>query len=105
MATFRGIAKDAGLNPVICTHCGRKVKTDALIDNLWAKVMERLKGGEAVSIKRFGSFIARKMKPRKFTEPQAEFSGVEGFGARNVLRFTQSGAARAYLNEGEKNGG
>ena len=105
MATFRRVAKEAGLNPVVCSHCGRKVKTDALIDNLWAKVLERLKGGESVSIKNFGSFMARMMKPRKLTESQAEFSGVEGFGARNVLRFKQSGAARAYLNQGENNGG
>ena len=105
MATFRRIAKEAGLNPVICPHCGRKVKTDALIDNLWAKVVERLKDGESVSIKNFGSFIARLMKPRKFAGPQVEFSGVEGFGARTVLRFKQSGAVRAHLNHGENDGG
>lgn len=104
MATFRRMAKEAGLNPVICTHCGRKVRTDALISNLWAKITERLKAGETVYMKGFGSFAARLMRPRKFTKPQAEFSGVEGFGARYVLRFTQSAAMRAKLNDGENDG-
>jgi nucleoid DNA-binding protein len=103
-STFRGIAKDAGLNPVVCTHCGRKVRTDALIDNLWAKLKQRLKEGDSVSIKHFGSFVVKLLKPRKFNEAQREALGVEGFDARNVIRFQQSRDMPEFLNQGKEDG-
>lgn len=104
MAGFYDIAKEVGLYPVEVEKgedgkVPRKISTDAAFDELWDRVIERLKGGEKVAVRGFGTFQAKLLKGRTLSSPLLE-GGTGSFDDRLVIRFHASTQAKAKINEG-----
>jgi nucleoid DNA-binding protein len=96
MSRIGDVAREAGLNPVTCAHCGKATATDFALETFFRKILEHVKAGEAVHIKNFGVFRQQKLKGRKLKTPLVE---VTEFEDSIVIRFKQSANAKAFLNE------
>jgi nucleoid DNA-binding protein len=89
MAGMHSVAKPAGVK-------------DAQGYALFASILARVKSGERVYIKDFGTFWAVKRKARTITSPQIP-GGTAEIPERMVLRFRPSPITRQVLN-GKKGG-
>jgi nucleoid DNA-binding protein len=97
MSTIQKAARHAGVDQVICPHCGSKFSTIDTIKLFFNGVLEMLRRGERVSIPGFGSFNAKLWQGRSHKTPIIP-GGVLQFGDTWVVRFKQSKNARTYLN-------
>lgn len=100
MAGFIDVAKEVGLSPVV-TPDGEKVSTNDSFEQLWLAILDKLKTGESVAIRGFGTFNAKLLKGRKLQSPLLA-GGVGEFSDRLVIRFHASPQAKAYINRAEK---
>ena len=62
------VAREAGLHPLVCPHCGKKVRTIKAIDLMFRVIVNRLRLGDVVKIRFFGSFERRLHKARGITK-------------------------------------
>jgi nucleoid DNA-binding protein len=62
MAKLKTIAREAGLNPLTCPMCGRRVRTDSAIRLLFTRLLQYVLNGEAVTIRGFGRFVRRETR-------------------------------------------
>lgn len=62
------LARDSGLNPMVCPHCGRKVRTLSALLLLFRQIVKRLASGEVVRVKGFGTFKTKLRKARGVTK-------------------------------------
>ena len=90
MSALPEIAREAGLNPVICPYCGRKVSTLAALDLFFRSILRRILRGETVRIRNFGQFRAYLRKARGVTKTA---------GPKVVAKFTPAAATKRYLND------
>ena len=96
MSGMNEVAKESGVNPVECSHCGRKTYTDRVLSRFFQVILDRVAKGETVHIKNFGTFEAKELKGRKYKKPLN--NRTDGFEDQLVLRFRQSLNAKNYLN-------
>lgn len=89
MSALPEIAREAGLDPLVCPYCHRKVGVIEAVDLLFRVILERVKRGEAVQIRGFGTFKRRWHIPRGITKAA---------GGRHVLTFNAVQTAKEYLN-------
>lgn len=87
--TFGDLKREAGLDPVLCPHCGRKVSTRSAILFLFAGIVERLRKKHDVRIPGFGTFKTRVFKARGITKAA---------GDRIVVGFEASKPVKKILN-------
>lgn len=85
--TFGDLTREAGLDPILCPHCGRKVKTRQAILLLFAGIVERLRKKHSVMIPGFGAFKTRIFKARGITKTAGD-RVVVGFEASKPVKRT-----------------
>ena len=95
MSRIVNIAKEVGLHPVTCSHCGKATNTDSAIDAFFLAILEHIRNGEEVHVKNFGVFRPQMLKGRILSSPLVN---VDGFKDSMVLRFRQSLKAKDVLN-------
>ena len=83
------LAKDSGLNPMMCPHCGRKVRVLSALTLLFRQIVRRLASGEIVRIKAFGTFKTKMHKARGITKEA---------GDRLVVGFEPVPAVKRKIN-------
>lgn len=88
MAALPELTREAGLDPVLCPHCGRRVQTIDAVDLLFRLVLGRIRKGETVSIRRFGSFRAVKRTGRGIAKDHGDYL---------VIRFRATRQAKEVL--------
>jgi nucleoid DNA-binding protein len=88
MATLPELARAAGLDPVLCPHCGRRVQTLDAVDLMFSAILHKIRGGETVSIRQFGSFCLVHRVGRGL--------GAAA-GSYPVIRFTAAAHAKAVI--------
>ena len=71
--TLEQLAADAGLHPVACPHCGKKVSALQLFDDLFWAIAEAIKAGGFVSVHNWGSFIPSSYKASGSLEKKNRF--------------------------------
>ena len=90
------IAAEAGASPIKCPHCRRKINNDKALWRFFELILERIRSGEEVVIKNFGSFrplhVEKRKLPKGFGKKKSE--------KRLVVGFRNSRNAKAFLNEG-----
>lgn len=62
------LARDSGLNPMVCPHCGRKIRTLPALLLMFRQIVKRLAHGEIVKVKSFGTFKTKLRKARGVTK-------------------------------------
>lgn len=97
MSNIQKVAKEAGVDNVMCPHCGSKFPTKELIDKFFKGVLELLRRGDRVNIGGFGAFKSALWKGRTHKTPIIP-GGVLTFKDTWVVRFKLSGKARDYIN-------
>lgn len=97
MANTSRVAKEAGVERVVCPRCGSRFRTDELLDRFFKGLIELLRRGEEVRIKGFGVFGARIWKGRTLKTPLIPGGGCK-FPDTWVVRFRLSLAARNEIN-------
>jgi len=102
MSTIVKAAKEAGVDQVICPHCGSKFSTAETIRRFFTSILELLRRGERVSVPDFGIFKAIIWKGRSHSTPIIP-GGTLTFSDTWILKFKQSKKAREFLNA--KSGG
>jgi nucleoid DNA-binding protein len=95
MSRIINVAKEVGLHPVTCSHCGKATDTDNALDAFFRAILEHVRVGEEVHVKNFGVFRQQILKGRKLNTPLVD---VEEFGDSIVIRFKQSANAKQVLN-------
>ncbi len=90
MSGLREIAREVGLDPIVCTQCGRKIRTLNALNLLFRRVLERLKTGQTVNIHKFGAFKTRLHKARGLAKDS---------GDRWVVGFHLVPSAKRLLNK------
>lgn len=90
MSVLPEVAREAGLDPVVCPWCGRKVSTLEALDLFFQLILRRIRRGETVKIRDFGQFRAYLRKARGVTKTA---------GPKVVARFTPAAAAKRFLNQ------
>ncbi len=101
------VARDAGLNPVTCPHCGLRIRTGAaLFEGLFRAILERVRAGEEVMVKRFGVFRRAVTRGRVHAPGTTRVMGSKVYDAggkrsEDVARvaFRQSRSAKAIINK------
>lgn len=88
MAALPELARAVGLDPVLCPHCGRRVHTLDAIDLLFRTILERVRKGEAVTIRRFGTFRAARRVGRGIGKDVGDYV---------VIRFRASPRAKEVI--------
>lgn len=94
MAVLSELVKQSGLNPITCSHCGKRTKTGGVIKAFFRMILEKVKKGEKVRIDGFGVFYTTERKGGRFAEP---LMGVEEFPPYLVFRFRASALAKKFL--------
>ncbi len=97
MATFKEVAREAGLNPMLCPHCGRHFSTNNVIKELFRRVLAYIVAGHEVRISHLGTFVTKIVKGRTLRTPIME-GGEVTYGDRKVLTFKQTKAVKGILN-------
>lgn len=97
MSSAQDIAKQAGLNPVICGECSNKIKTKDPIEAFFQILLDEVGDGKRVIIPGLGTFSTRLMKGRTVESPALP-GGKATFGDQTILRFRPSEHARRFLN-------
>jgi len=87
MAGTHDIARDAGMK-------------DTEIKNVFNAIIARVKAGERVLIKDFGTFENKHVKERMIKSPQIP-NGEAKVEAHNVVKYRPSPVTKAILNGGE----
>lgn len=100
MAGLTDVAKEAGLDPIVCEHCGNRIRTSNVLRRLFEGILKRVKAGEHIQVMGFGTFYTRVLKGRKLKSNMVG-DGNKEFGDMLILKFSQSPKARSKLN-GEK---
>ena len=88
--TFGELKREAGLDPVLCPHCGRKVSTKEAVGLLFRAIVEQLRAGHEVRIPGFGTFKTRIFKARGITKAS---------GDRTIAGFEASKPVKRILNQ------
>lgn len=83
------LARDSGLNPMVCPHCGRKVHTLPALLLLFRQIVKRLAAGEVVRVKGFGTFKTRVHKAKGVTKEA---------GDRRFVRFEPTPKVKREIN-------
>lgn len=91
------VAREVGLEPIVCTHCGHPVKTGRLIVALFEMVVEHMIAGHRVVIENFGSFGVVTRAARKFSSPL--YPDIHEIGQTSFISFTQSSGLRPKIRE------
>jgi nucleoid DNA-binding protein len=97
MSTIQKAAKEAGVDQVICPHCGAKFSTAETIKRFFKGVLELIRRGERVTIPDFGNFKAIIWKGRSHSTPIIP-GGKLSFKDTWILKFKQGKNAREFLN-------
>lgn len=87
--TFGDLTREAGLDPVLCPYCGRKVSTKKALVLLFRAIVERLRTKHDVRIPSFGTFKTRLYKARGITKAA---------GDRIIVGFEASKPVKKILN-------
>ena len=103
MSSAQDIAKQAGLNPVICGECSNKIKTKDPIEAFFQILLDEVREGKRVIIPGLGTFSTRLMKGRTVESPALP-GGKATFGDQIILRFRPAEHARRFLNPDKKTG-
>lgn len=88
MAALPELTRAVGLDPMLCPHCERRVQTTDAIDLLFRTILVKLRKGETVSIRRFGSFRAVRRIGRGVGKDVGEYT---------VIRFRAAGKAKEVI--------
>lgn len=99
MSGFMDAASEAGLAPVACRECGAKVATQDAFKRLFHVIMDRLKAGETVQIKGFGTFRAKLLKGRTMSSKLVD-GGETSFGDKLLIKFQSAPQAKQYMSAG-----
>lgn len=97
MSGLMDAAAEAGLAPVACRECGAKVATNDAFQRLFQIIMDRLKTGETVQVKGFGTFRAKLLKGRTMSSPLVE-GGQTSFGDKLLIKFHSAPVAKKYMS-------
>jgi len=97
MAGVGEVAKEAGLNPVRCPHCGKKFGTTRVIARFFRLVANYCQHGERVILKDFGTFFCKTHKGRTLKTPLMK-GGKVTFKDSLVLTFKQSSVIKDVIN-------
>lgn len=97
MSTIQKAAAEAGVDQVICPHCGSKFSTTETIKRFFAGVLEVVRRGERVSVPGFGIFKAILWKGQSHDTPIIP-GGKLSYPDIWILKFKQSSTARKFLN-------
>lgn len=62
------LAKDAGLHPLVCPHCGRKFSAFSAVELLFKELVRRLAAHGEVKIRLLGTFRVKVHKARGITK-------------------------------------
>ena len=109
MAGIADIASTAGLDPVSCPHCGRRIRTGAKVfENLFRAILRHVREGGDVQVRGFGIFRRFVYPARTHAEGVTRRMGNKVYDASGeksapVLRisFKPSKRAKAFLNKKE----
>lgn len=93
MATLPDIAREVGLDPLVCGACGQQVRTTRVLRDLFDLILARLRAGETVKVRGFGTFRPAVHTPRGFARH------IES--ARRVVRFSLTRSAKHVLNRSD----
>ena len=96
MAGVSEISKEI---PARCPHCHHSLNLQQLGRELFRRILDRLKGGQAVEAEGFGRFRTHIMPARKVSGLKSKVTEIP---ERRVLRFKTSGHAKTVLNEDMK---
>jgi len=91
------IAKMIGLDSILCSNCGSRVKAGSLIEDFFKKIIDECRSGKVVKLKNFGAFEAKKLKARIVKSPVLK-GGETKMDQMIVLRFRNTAKARRLLN-------
>lgn len=91
MASLPELAREVGLDPLVCPHCARRVSTTEALDLLFETVLDRVRRGEVVHIRHFGSFRAVTRSARGLAKDAGDYQ---------VIRFNAAGRAKRVIRGG-----
>lgn len=100
MSSIDKAAKEAGVDQVVCPHCGSKFPTKDAIKLFFKGILGVLNTGDRVNIPGFGIFTRKLLKGRSHDTPIIK--GGLSFTDTWVLRFKQSKIAKGVLNGAEE---
>lgn len=93
--SIHDLAKEVNLAKVRCPHCGRRVQTLRLLDDLFSAVLIHLIDGFRVHVRGFGSFGLVATKARVLKTPLFKDKAVEG---ARYISFTAAARAKRVVN-------
>lgn len=93
MATLPDIAREVGLDPLVCGTCGQQIRTTRILRDLFNLILARLRAGEPVKIRGFGTFRPALHIPRGFARHLKS--------AGRVVRFSLTRSAKHTLNRND----
>lgn len=91
MAALPELAREAGLDPLRCPHCGRRTHTIDAVDLLFETILHRIRRGETVHIRGFGSFRTAHRVGRGL---------AKDVGSYVAIRFVAAAKAKDYVRGG-----
>ena len=109
MAGIADVAKTAGLHPLTCPHCGRRIGTGIRVfESLFRAILQHVKRGEEVRVRGFGTFrrivtakrrlaagVTRRMGSKVYD------AGGQVIGPVSRVSFSQGRQAKRFLNKKE----
>ncbi|KKN12965.1 hypothetical protein LCGC14_1011180 [marine sediment metagenome] len=106
MAGIGEIARDAGLSPVTCPHCGRRIRTGVRIfEGFFRAILERVRAGDEVKVNGFGMFYRTVNLGRVLSSgmtrrvgSRVHDAGGRKFKATARIRFKQARSAKDFIN-------
>lgn len=84
------LARNSGLNPMVCPYCGRKVRTLSALALLFRQIVQQVASGKVVRVKAFGAFKTRLHKARGVTKDA---------GDRLVMHFEPVPKVKRKINQ------
>lgn len=88
MAALPELARTVGLDPLLCPHCGRRVQTIDAVDLLFRVILDKVRKGETVTIRRFGTFRAARRVGRGLGKDAGDYL---------VIRFRAAPRAKEVI--------
>lgn len=92
------LARKVGLDSILCSKCGERVKGEQNLEAFFQKIIEECKKGNRVKLKNFGAFEAKVLKGRTVKSPLWE-GGEAVMDDLLVLRFSVTAKAKRALND------
>jgi len=91
MAALPEVAREAGLDPMLCPFCLRRVQTTDAVDLLFQSILQRIRRGETVHIRGFGSFRTMRRAGRGLAKEAGDYTVIRFIAAPKAKRIVRDG--------------